>query len=153
MKLTALVIGLTTLVLVGAAGASVQTQPGQMTGPGMMGPMMMGNYDLKAETTIKGIVEKLEQPGFGHMYGMGVRLFVKSGNETFWVHLGPAAFVERTMTFKEGDKVEVTGSRMIMMGQTSIVAREVKKGDTILKLRNENGMPLWPGMNMRGWHS
>jgi hypothetical protein len=153
MKRTALIIGLTTLVLLGAAIASVQTQPGQMIGPGMMGPMMMGNYDLKAEITIKGTVEKVEQPGFGHMYGMGVRLFVKSANETFWVHLGPAAFVERTMTFKEGDAVEVTGSKMTMMGQTTIVAREVKKGDTVLKLRNENGMPLWPGMHMRGWHS
>src|ERR1051326_6908590 len=111
MKRTALIIGLTILVLVGAATASVQTQPGQTIGPGMMGPMMMGNYDLKAETTIQGTVQKLEQPGFGHMYGMGVRLFVKSGNETFWVHLGPAAFVERTMTFKEGDRVEETGSR------------------------------------------
>ena len=101
MKRTALVIGLTTLLLVGAAIASVQTRPRQMMGPGMMGPMMTGNYNLKTETTIKGIVEKLEQPGFGHMRGMGVRLFVKSENETFWVHLGPAAFVERTMTFKE----------------------------------------------------
>ena len=86
------------------------------------------------------------------MYGMGVRLFVESGNEAFWVHLGPAAFVERTMTFKEGDAVEITGSKTTMMGQTIIVAREVKKEDMVLKLRNEYGMPLWPGMNMR-WHS
>ena len=153
MKLTTLIIGLTTLVLVGAAADSVQAQHGQMAGPGMMGPMMMGNYDLTAETTIKGTVEKLEQPGFGHMYGMVVRLFVRSGNETFWVHLGPAGFVERTMKFKEGDAVEVIGSKMTMMGQITIVAREVKKDDMVLKLRNENGLPLWPGMHLRGWHS
>jgi hypothetical protein len=152
MKRTALIVGFTTLVLVGVAAASVQTQPGPWMGPQMMGPMMMGNYDKAAETTIKGTVEKIEQPGVGHMYGMGVRLFVKAGDETFWVHLGPAAFVEKTMIFKEGEALEVTGSKTMMMGQTVIAAREVKKGDMVLKLRDENGMPLWQGMHMR-WHS
>jgi hypothetical protein len=125
--------------------------------------MMMGNYDPKAEITFKGTIEKIEKPenrenwGAEHMGGMGgIRLVVKSGNETYTVHLGPAGFVEKTMTFGEGETVEVTGSKMPMMsasGGTVLMAREVKKGDTVLKLRDEHGMPLWPGMHMRGHHS
>jgi hypothetical protein len=156
MKRTAAIAGITVLVLVGVAAASIPAQHGQMTGPmmdSMMGPMMMGNYDPKPEITIKGIVEQVEQPGSEYMRGMAIRLVVKSGNETFRVHLGPASFVEKTMTFKEGDEVEVIGSKMPMMGETAFMAREVKKGDTVLKLRDANGMPLWPAMQMHGPHS
>lgn len=124
---------------------------GQMTGP-----MMMGHYDLKAEVTLKGTVEKIEWMGTDHMRGMGgIRLVVKGENETYTVHLGPANFVEKTMKFNEGDVIEVTASKMPMpmMHETVYMAREVKKGDTVLKLRDENGMPLWPGMHMYGRHS
>ncbi len=84
--------------------------------------------------------------GNANMPGMGIYLIVKSGNETTEVHLGPAAFVEKTMTFKEGDSIQVTGSKVTMMGRTTVMAREVKKGDEVLKLRDENGVPLFPGM-------
>jgi hypothetical protein len=149
MKRIAVLIGLTTLLLVGVAAASIPTDHWQMPGP-----MMMGHYDLKTEVTFKGTVAKIERMGTDHMRGMGgIRLIVKSENETYTVHLGPADFVEKTMTFKEGDSVEVTASRMPMMGESVFMAREIKKADTVLKLRDENGMPLWPGMRMRMWHS
>lgn len=147
MKRTAVFIGLTALVLVGVAAASIPTQH-QMTGP-----IMMGNYDSKTEITIKGTVTKVDKPGADHMRGMGgIRLVVRTDNETYNVHLGPADFVEQTMTFKEGDAVEVTGAKMMMMGETAIVAREVKRSDTTLKLRDEYGMPRWQ-MRMHGCHS
>ena len=149
MKRSAVIIGLTTLLLVGVVSASVPTYRWQMSGP-----MMMGHYDLKAEVTFKGTVTKIERMGTDHMRGMGgMRLIVRSENEMYTVHLGPADFVEKTMTFKEGDSIEVTASRMPMMGDSVFMAREVKKGDTLLKLRDENGMPLWPGIRMHMWHS
>jgi hypothetical protein len=80
------------------------------------------------------------------MPGMGLHLIVKTDKETIGVHLGPAAFIVKTMTFKEGDTVEVVGSKVMMMGRPTLIAREVKKGDQVLKLRDERGMPLW----MRG---
>src|SRR5215467_239483 len=144
MKRIAVLIGLTTLLLVGVAAASIPTDHWQMPGP-----MMMGYYDLKAEVTFKGSVTKIERMGTDHMRGMGgIRLIVKGEDETYTVHLGPADFVEKTMTFKEGDSVEVKASRMPMMGETVFMAREVQKGDTVLKLRDEYGIPLWPGMHM-----
>jgi hypothetical protein len=110
------------------------------------GRMRMGHYDPKTEVTIKGTVEKLDQLQYTNMPGMGLHLIVKTDKETIGVHLGPAAFIEKTMTFKEGDTVEVVGSKVMMMGRPTLIAREVKKGDQVLKLRDERGMPLW----MRG---
>jgi hypothetical protein len=113
---------------------------------GQRGRMMMGPYDSKAEITIYGTVEKLDQFEHWKMPGMGIYLAIKNGNETTEVYPGPAAFVEKSMTFKEGDTIEVVGSKATMMGRTVFLAREIKKDGKVLKLRDENGMPLWPGM-------
>jgi DNA/RNA endonuclease YhcR with UshA esterase domain len=145
MKHKTVIIAYATVLLVGFATASAAAQHGQTTRP-----MISGNYDTKAEITIKGTVEKVERLGSDHTRGMaGIHLVVKTANETFNVHLGPAAFVEETMTFKKGDAVEVTGAKMAIMGEMAVIAREVKKGDTTLKLRDEHGMPLWR-MHVRG---
>jgi hypothetical protein len=39
----------------------------------------------------------------------------------------------------------VKGSRIIYNGKAAIIAAEVKKGDALLKLRDENGIPAWAG--------
>jgi len=104
---------------------------------------MMHNYDPKTELTFTGTVQRVDRAGYAKMPGMGVHLILKTGNETTEVHLGPAAFVERKMTFKKDDTVQITGSKVTMMGRTVVIAREVKKGDEVLKLRDENGVPLW----------
>jgi len=41
--------------------------------------------------------------------------------------------------------VEVKGSRISIQGQPTIIACEVKKGNNVLKLRDDRGMPLWAG--------
>lgn len=113
---------------------------------GQRGRMMMGPYDSKAEITMYGTVQKLDQFEHSKMPGVGIYLAIKNGKETTEVHLGPAAFVEKSMTFKEGDTIEVVGSKATMMGRTIFLAREIKKDGKVLKLRDENGIPLWPGM-------
>ena len=44
-----------------------------------------------------------------------------------------------------GDLVVVKGSRVTFAGNPAIIAAEVKKGDAVLKLRDENGFPAWAG--------
>ena len=39
--------------------------------------------------------------------------------------------------------VGVTGSRVTYDGGTSLIAREVRKGESVLELRDEQGKPLW----------
>jgi hypothetical protein len=61
-------------------------------------------------------------------------------------HLGPQWYLEnQDIQIQPGDKVEITGSRVTFSGQPAIVAAQVKKGKTILTLRDENGFPLWSG--------
>ena len=47
------------------------------------------------------------------------------------------------------DKVEIKGHRIFDRGEPAIIATEVKKGDEILKLRDENGLPFWRGRRAR----
>ncbi len=112
------------------------------------GRMMMGHYDPKTEITIQGTVDKINRIVNANM-PVGIHLVVKAANEAVEVHLGPEPFVEKTMAFKEGDAIEVVGSKVTMMGRTVVIAREVKRGDVLLKLRDERGVPLWPGMHRR----
>lgn len=43
------------------------------------------------------------------------------------------------------DQVEIKGSRLSIQGQPTVIAAEVKKGDKILTLRDDKGIPLWAG--------
>jgi len=104
---------------------------------------MMGNYNPKTELTIRGTVESIDRVGYANMSGMGIHLVVKTGNEATEVHLGPAAFIDKSMTFEKGDTVQITGSKVTMVGKTIVIAREVEKAGKVLKLRDENGVPVW----------
>jgi len=76
----------------------------------------------------------------------GVHVMVKTDKETISVHLGPAWYIQRQdIKIALGDKVEITGSRISFQGKPAIIAAELKKGTEILKLRDENGFPVWSG--------
>ncbi|MFZ5875438.1 MAG: DNA-binding protein [Nitrospirota bacterium] len=88
------------------------------------------------------------------MKGMspGVHLMVKTDTdkETLSIHLGPGWYVEnQDVKIEPKDRIEVTGSRITFKGQPAIVAAEVRKGDDILRLRDESGVPLWSGWRRR----
>jgi hypothetical protein len=75
-----------------------------------------------------------------------VHLVLKTHRETIPVHLGPASYVEQqTPRIEAKDSVEVTGSRVTLEGKPAIIAARVKKGDQVLKLRDEDGRPAWAG--------
>ncbi len=105
-----------------------------------------GKYDPQTVTTVKGTVETIEQmpPATGTSYG--IHLELKTDAETLSIQLGPAWFVEKqNIRIEEGDSIEVRGSKIKYEGTPKIIAGEVKKGDRVLKLRKENGFPLWAG--------
>ena len=60
------------------------------------------------------------------------------------VHLGPADYIDPQMQLAVGDQVEVKGVRAARPRVTMFIAGEVKKGDQVLKLRDDaTGRPLW----------
>jgi hypothetical protein len=111
-----------------------------------MGSQYQRMYDPATVETISGTVEAVDKttPMRGMHYG--IHLLVKTDKETISVHLGPEWYLERLDTkIEKGDEVQVKGSRVTMMGNPAIIAAEVKKGDAVLKLRDDNGIPVWSG--------
>jgi len=107
-------------------------------------------YNPKTVETISGEVVSVDKiiPMMGMSYG--VHMTVKTDKETVSVHLGPAWYIEnQDIKIEPKDKIEVKGSRITFQGKPAIIAAEVKKGDEILKLRDENGFPYWSGWRRR----
>ncbi|MFZ1135160.1 MAG: hypothetical protein WAN69_09455 [Candidatus Korobacteraceae bacterium] len=100
-------------------------------------------YDPATETKLKGTVEELKfvPPAGAKQVGY---LMLKSGSDTVQVFLGPKKFLDDMgATFKAGDPVEITGSKVKVDGTDQILAREVVKGDDVLTLRFADGKPAW----------
>jgi hypothetical protein len=80
----------------------------------------------------------------------GVHMIMQTDKEQISVHLGPGFYVEnQDVKIESKDKVEVKGSRVTFGGKPAIIAAEVKKGDEVLKLRDDNGFPMWSGWRRR----
>jgi hypothetical protein len=134
------------------AGSTAAQGRGQM-------PQQMPMYDVKTETTLAGTVEEVKVidqmmgGGRGRGAGMGMggtHLVLKTGDERIEVHLGPSAFLkERGIEIAQGDAVEVVGSRVTIEGSEALIARELRKGETSLTLRDSSGRPVWSGMGRR----
>ena len=103
-------------------------------------------YNPKTVETITGEVVSVEK--FTPMKGMsqGMHITLKTAKETISVHLGPEWYFEnQAIKIKPRDKVEVKGSRITFQGKPAIIAGEIKKGNEVLKLRDEKGVPVWSG--------
>ena len=100
-------------------------------------------YDVSTETKMKGVVEELKfLPPSGAK--PQARLLMKSGTDDVEVYLCPKAFLDDMgVTFKKGDEIQVTGSKVKLDGADLTLAREVSKGEDKLILRFENGKPVW----------
>lgn len=74
----------------------------------------------------------------------GTHLVVSFDTETLTVHVGPSNYlVQQGFSFAAGDQVEVTGARIKFEGSDVLIAREIRKGDKVLTLRNSQGIPAW----------
>ncbi len=114
-------------------------------GWGMKSPYMR-MYDPKTVETARGTVERID--AITPMKGMsgGVHLTLTTDQGPLSIHLGPQWYLQNQETqLKPGDKVEITGSRITFNGKPALIAKQVVKGDEVLTLRNDNGVPAWSG--------
>jgi hypothetical protein len=134
------------VLLVVLMGTTVFGQPWRGSGGWGMKDSYQRMYNPATVETLSGEVVSVDK--IMPMKGMrsGIHLVVKSGKETIPVHLGPAWFIERLDSkIEKGDKVEVKGSRVTVNGKPAIIAAEVKKGENVLVLRDNAGIPVWSG--------
>ena len=128
-------------------------QQGSMMGQGWHGSGGWGHhsqygrmYDPNNLTTVSGEVISVDTftPRSGMSGGMDLQL--KTDDETLDIHLGPAWYLQnQDIQIQPGDKIEVTGSKVDFNRQPAMMAASVKKGDTTLILRDDNGFPVWQG--------
>lgn len=108
-------------------------------------------YKPEKVETINAEVVKVNRYSFRGRMSQGIHLLVDTGNDTIEVHLAPSWYLEdRDFTFAPEDKIIITGSRISLDGEPEIIARQIKKGDRIFTLRDEDGYPLWRGWR-RNW--
>ena len=144
-------VGLFGLLVMGLFFASAES--GAQRGPAMMwrgsggwgpGTQYQRMFDPKSVETISGEVTSVDRITPAKGMAGGVHLNVKTDKETISVHVGPSWYLEnQDVKIAAKDKVEVKGSRIIFAGKPAIIAAEVKKGDEVLKLRDDAGFPAW----------
>ncbi len=126
-SLSAHLLTLTTLAII-TVSAPAQTPP---------------KYDPATEATLKGSVEemKLVPPDSPKAVAY---LMMKSGQDSVQVYLCPKSFLdEMGVTFKPGEEIQLTGSKVTQSGADLTLAREVVKAGDTLTLRYKDGKPVW----------
>ena len=107
-------------------------------------------YDPKSVEELTGEVTSVEQMTFMRGMSYGIQLMIKTDKETIPVHLGPGWFIEnQDVKIVTGDKVRVKGSRVLFDGKPAVIAAELTRGHDVLRLRDENGFPMWSGWRRR----
>jgi hypothetical protein len=103
-------------------------------------------YNPAAIETVGGEVVAVQRVAPMKGMAVGIQLQLRTEKETIAVHLGPAWYIDHLENgIRKRDVIEVKGSRVTVGGQQAIIAAEVKRGDSVLKLRDENGIPAWSG--------
>ncbi|MCK9420051.1 MAG: DNA-binding protein [Nitrospirae bacterium] len=146
--------------LVALLSVLVLTAMVAMAGPGWQckgsascgGCAGIGSYDSAKSDVVSGQVVSLEPVDSQRCStGQGVILKVNSGNAATAFYLGPQWYLDRqTVKIAVGDTVEIKGSKTALNDDNVYIAAEVKKGSEILKLRDENGAPVWMGPQCGG---
>jgi hypothetical protein len=140
-------------ILLAALSSFAQPRGGMMwRGSGGWGSGTPYNkmYDPKTAETISGEVTSVDRITPNKGMAAGIHMNVKTDKETVSVHLGPSWYLEnQDVKIEPKDKVEVKGSKVTFAGKPAILAAEVKKGDEVLKLRDDNGFPVWSGWRRR----
>jgi len=128
-------------LLFALAAFAAEQAPGE-PGPGAHHKRM---YDTKTVETIAGEVVKVKTVPHRRGTGSSIGLVLKTAKEEIPVHLGPYFYLDKQdVKIDQNDTIEVKGSRVTTKrGKPVLLAAEVKKGDSLLKLRDENGVPAW----------
>jgi len=96
---------------------------------------VMPRYNLANEITVQGVIEDVQQTGSSGL--VGSYLILRTPNLTLQVQLG--TFRPAKNEFIPGETIQVTGS--LQRGETGdlLLARQIKKGNQVLTIRNSRG--------------
>jgi hypothetical protein len=108
-------------------------------------------YDPSKAETVSGEVVAVKEFTSRNGIRKGIGLELNTGSQAILAHLGPQFYIDQqSVKIAVGDKVDITGVKAVIRGQDVFLAGEVRKGDQVLKLRDEKGVPLWAGSGPGG---
>ena len=107
-------------------------------------------YDTQKVETLDGEIIRLDDPQSRRGNFSGTHLMMQTAQETIEVHVAPSWYLaQENFDLETQEEIVVIGSRIDFAGEPAIIAREIRKGNETLVLRDENGIPLWRGRNQQ----
>ena len=101
-------------------------------------------FDPTTIETYRGEVVTVDQlmPGGGMSNRAWLALNTDKG--TILIIMGPTWYHhEKNFKIEPGDVIEVKGSMITSLEEPMVIAIEVKRGDQVLRLRDDSGYPTW----------
>jgi len=148
-----LVLGVVVFSFVALISLSLTAQQdfGRMGGRGAAQGQGRGLYDPAQVETISGDVADTHDVDFENGKITGAGMDLKTDSQTLPIYLGPHIYVDlQNVRISAGDSVEVKGVKVLLDGQQAFIAGAVRKGNEVLELRDDNGVPLWSGKSQGG---
>jgi len=103
-------------------------------------------YDPKTVGTFTGAIVAINTKTARKNAPAMLSMILKTEKERLGVMLGPASYVKKqSLKLAVGDEVAVVGSRVTVGEREIVMAAEIWKGENVLRLRSEDGTPLWMG--------
>jgi hypothetical protein len=101
-------------------------------------------YDTTTVVTISGTITAIDTVAPSNRMAGGIHLTLKNDKETIPVQLGPSTYMEQqSVKLAVNDSIDVRGSRVTFNDKPAIIAATITRGTDTLKLRSDNGIPLW----------
>jgi hypothetical protein len=150
------IMALRNTLLIAAAGVvlafpcAALAQPGQVQRGGIAGSGRGADYgrlyDPQTVETVAGdVVEVFTVESPRDASGHGVHIRLRTDREIVPVHLGPEWYVQaQDLQIESGERITVTGSRVMLERQPVLLAAMVQRGDgDVLIFRDDDGFPRW----------
>lgn len=134
------------LILVLSLSLPFESYAQQRAGLNTKSSLGPGNlYNPSTVERIKGEVLSVDEFTLAPGMPPGVELLLKTdGQEVIHIYLGPQWYLENAdFEIEARDRIEVKGSKINYEGKPALVAAVVFRGEEVLKLRDENGVPVW----------
>jgi len=147
MKWMAIVV--VALVLASFTLADAQRWGGKGRWPAWAANYYHWNWNPATVETLKGEVMTKDTitPPQGRSWYPAVGMTLKKEDfYAIYIHLGPEWYMDKQdLSIEVGDMVEVTGSKIMVEGETVLLVSSIKKGDKTWQFRDAQGFPFWSG--------
>ncbi|MGD0113842.1 MAG: hypothetical protein ABSD48_18450 [Armatimonadota bacterium] len=104
-------------------------------------------YDRGRVRTVDGWVERVDVGAPMSDMGEGLMATIRTTQQQrVRAHVGPSWFVEQAnLSLKPGDMVKLEGSLVPVNGKLALMVSDFTSGKRHVRLRNEDGTPVWSG--------